>query len=81
MAAPRENHVIVRYVIDQQHSLAEAARFGVSRQGIHVLIQRYLADHHGRDRAALQGPRSSSRRHPGRGGRAGGSTTPRTLTP
>lgn len=25
MAAPRENHVIVRHVIDQQHSLAEAA--------------------------------------------------------
>lgn len=45
MASREKNQVIVRYVIDQRHSAAEAAaRFGVSRQWVHVLLQRYLAD-------------------------------------
>ncbi|MBK7722491.1 MAG: helix-turn-helix domain-containing protein [Austwickia sp.] len=45
MASREKNHVIVCYVIDQQHSIAEAAaRFGVSRRRVHVLTQRYLAD-------------------------------------
>jgi transposase InsO family protein len=45
MASREKNQVIVRYVLDQRHSAADAAaRFGVSRQWVHVLVQRYLAD-------------------------------------
>lgn len=45
MNSPDKNLVIVRSVIDQGLTAAQAAtRFGVSRQWVHVLLRRYEAD-------------------------------------
>ncbi|WP_405217349.1 IS481 family transposase [Agrococcus sp. Ld7] len=58
MNSPDKNLVTVRAVVDQGLTVAQAAaRFGVSRRWVHVLLRRYEAD--GRDGIA---PRSRARR-------------------